>query len=107
MPPWLLIWIARWASGERFRKATPAERGFFSAYFMLVPPLGAAFVLFGRKFLDNAPVALVTIWVISFSLVMFFVPYLWGKFVPEKISWTLGAVIWAAILFMALTGRLT
>jgi hypothetical protein len=37
MPPWLLIWIARLASGERFRNATPKELRWFGGLFALVP----------------------------------------------------------------------
>ena len=36
MPSWLFIWIARFVSGERLRKATPSECRWYGGIFMKV-----------------------------------------------------------------------
>ncbi|PYK00606.1 MAG: hypothetical protein DME23_06705 [Verrucomicrobia bacterium] len=101
------VWIARFLSGERFRKATPEERRFFSAYFLFVPLWGAFFVWFGITFMDTARAVSLWMCVTTFGVVLFFGSHYWGKFVPEKVSWILGGIIWAVVVCLALTGVLT
>src|SRR5208282_4140596 len=54
MPPWLYIWIARFGSGEQFRKATPADWRFHTGFFVLVPIYMIVGVYFGHSFLERA-----------------------------------------------------
>jgi len=101
MPPWLLIWFARWSSGERFRKATPADWRFHLGFFVLFPIYMVVGVYFGHSFLDRAGAVL--IWLAAtLSLIIFLVVgYLWARFVPAVVSFALGIIAWAAFAWMS------
>ncbi|MGC3991256.1 MAG: hypothetical protein QM796_16565 [Chthoniobacteraceae bacterium] len=102
MPPWLLVWIIRWISGERFRKATPEDyRYHFGAFFW-----SGVFMIFGtvfgEHFLDHA--SAVSLWmaaVVSMS-VLLCCTLLWARLVPAAVSLGLAVVAWGAFVWLAL-----
>jgi len=106
MPPWLLIWIARFASGERFRKATPKELRWYSSAFAFVPIWLVLFVHVGHSFLDGA--SAVGIW--FYMMGCFFVAALWlavwVRFVRAVVSWVVAAIVWIVTLCLVFTGRI-
>jgi uncharacterized membrane protein len=101
MPPWLYIWIARVASGERFRKATLADWRFHSGFFLLFPIFIIVGVYFGHSFLDRAGAVL--IWLVAtLSLIIFLVVgYVWARFVPAVVSLAFGIIAWAAFAWLS------
>jgi hypothetical protein len=102
MPPWLLLWFARWASGERFRKATPedyrTEFGslFFVGAFMIVG------TIFGRRFLDQASSVRIWVWMTIAMCVLVFGAIVWARRVPALVSLVLGIVTWGVFVWLAL-----
>jgi Na+/melibiose symporter-like transporter len=102
---WNLLF--RILSGERFRKATAAERSFYSAYFLFIPIWGAFFVWFATKFMSRANSFSLWVFVTVAGIILIFGSFNWGRFVPEKVTWILGGIVWAITLFLALTGRIT
>jgi len=103
MPPWLIIWISRFARGERFRKATESERRFGSAFFFLIPVFGGiTFAVFNH----NQNTSAFAIWVslTVFGSAMLFGSFILARFVPAKICWTIGAVLWLTVVILALMG---
>jgi hypothetical protein len=99
MPPWLTIWIIRFVSGERFRKATPRDNRFWSGFFFLFPIYFFVMMAFERPFLHNA--SAVTIWLVltPVCVALVFGSFLWARLVPARISWTLAAVAWPVLLW--------
>jgi hypothetical protein len=102
----LWIWFLRLLSGERFRKATPAEQRFFSAYFLFIPIFGGLFVKVGIAFMKTTGFVSNWLFATALGVVLIFGSYYWGKFMPAKISWILGGIIWAIVIGLALSGRL-
>jgi len=102
MPPWLAIWIARIASGERFRKATSEDYRlhfgslFFSGVFMIVG------MTFGRRFLDHASSVSIWIWATIAMCALVFGGITWARRVPAAVSLVLGIVTWGVFLWMAM-----
>jgi len=104
MPAWLLIWIARFASGERFRKATPEELRSNAAFFLFIPIWGACFVK-TLGFMDRSGVISIWLMVTAAGAVLLGGSHLWAKFVPAKFSWIMGGAVWAIVVILALLGR--
>ena len=105
----LFIIVFRILQGDRLRKPTPQEERFWAGFFFLIPLYfgGAALSMkYAKHFWDTAgEFQLLVAFIIAVS-VLFSGTRSWGKHVPAKISWTLGAIEWPVILFLALTGRL-
>jgi hypothetical protein len=109
MPPILIIWLARWASGERFRKAGPEELRRWAAIAAMMPLyFGAAIFSFkhAKHFWNTAGEFQLIIATSVVICVLFFGSKLWAQHIPAKISWILAAIGWALLFFLALTGRL-
>jgi hypothetical protein len=108
MPQILIVWLARWASGERFRKARPEELRRWAAVAAMIPLyFGAAMFSFkhAKHFWDTAG-ELELIGVSSVVIcVLFFGSKIWSRHIPAKISWILAAIGWPLLFFLALTGR--
>ena len=103
MPPWLAIWIARFASGERFRKATSEDyRLHFGSLFLsgVVMIVG---MTFGGRFLDHSNS--VSIWICATiaMCILVFGSFAWARCVPAAISLVLGIITWGVFVWMALT----
>ena len=102
----LLNWIIRFFRGERLRKATPGEHRYYSAYFLMLPVGAAVLMSFKKPLFDQANP--ITIWVVMiiFGVSLASTTFLWGRFVPARISWKIGGILWLAALILALSGRL-
>ena len=99
MPPWLTIWIARFASGERFRKATSHDYRLWAGFTFFIPVYFGLFMGFGRPFMDRA--SAVAIWSVltPVGVVLVFGSFLWARFVPAKVFWTLAVIAWSLMLW--------
>jgi hypothetical protein len=101
MPPWLIIWIARFTSGEGFRKATPTDWRFHTGFFVLLPIFVIVGVCFGHSFLDRAGAVLIWLTATVAMIIFLAVGYIWARFVPAAISLVLGIIAWAAFAWFS------
>lgn len=101
MPPWLLIWIARLGSGERFRNATPADWRFHCGFFVLLPVFVIAGTSLLHSFFNHAGAVLV--WPVTAVAVMVFAAagYFWARIVPAVVSLVLGILAWGAFAWFS------
>ncbi len=106
MPPWLAIWIARFASGERFRKATAEDYRLHFASFFFGGVLMIVTMTFGQRFLDHA--GSVGIWICATVVmcVLVFGAFAWARRVPAVVSLVLGIVTWGVFVWIALRATL-
>jgi hypothetical protein len=102
---WLTLFTARAATGERWRKATPAERRWYAGWFLFIPIFLSAFSHLGHALLDNAGSFILWVYMTAAGVGTFFGLVLWGRHVPAAISVALGVAVWAVALWMAFTGR--
>jgi hypothetical protein len=106
----LFIILFRVLQGDRLRKPTPDEEQRWSAVFLLV---AAGFGLAGISmkvasgFWERAGTFALTVAMAVAVCAFWFGTNFLGRHVPAKISWTAGAIAWATLFFLALTGRLT
>ena len=103
---WLVSFVLRLLMGERFRKATPAELRWYSAFFAFMPIGGTLFVYLGHSYLDQAGAVGIWFYAMGCILVALLWLALWTRFVSANISWWIGGIVWAITLWLALTGRL-
>jgi len=89
-----------------FRKARPGELRWYSAFFAFIPIWGALGIYFGHSYLDRAAPLRLWLYATSALLVLSVWLWVWAKFVPAKVSWSIGAVVWLITLWLALTDRL-
>jgi hypothetical protein len=103
MPPWIAIWIARFASGERFRKATSRDYRLHFGSLFLGGVLMIVGMTFGRRLLDHA--SGVSIWTSATVALcaLVFGAFAWARRVPAAVSLVLGIVAWGVFVWMALT----
>jgi hypothetical protein len=106
MPPWLIIWIVRLCSGERFRKATPGELRTFGAVFVLLPAGLAGMGLLGHRILDRGTYWSILLYTAATVIVLWTAFKVWARFIPAKVSWILGGMEWVTLFYLALSGRL-
>ena len=106
MPPWLIMWIARFASGERFRKATPRELRLGSAMFAFAPIFIFIFGYLGHSFLDRLSAVGIWFYIMGSLLVAGLCLSGWVKLVPAVVSWIIAAIAWITALCLAFAGRL-
>jgi hypothetical protein len=102
---WVVSLITRIINGERFRKATPSEYRFYSAFFMFMPVFLILGAELGKPIFDSAKPIGIWIFFTSVWSVFFFGLLFWSKRVPAKISWTLGGVIWAITIYLATANK--
>ena len=102
MPPWLIIWIARWASGERFRKATSEDYRLHFGAFFLTGVLAFLGMTLGKPILDHASAFI--IWMVAtVSIVLcFFGVIAWARLVPAAVSLLLAIVTWGGLVWFML-----
>lgn len=104
MPGWLFIFIGRWISGERFRKATSKDyRLHFGAFFlsglMMLIFLGTGLV---SSFLDRADaLSLGVAWTVVVALLVFG-SFTWARIVPAAVSLILAILTWAIFVWIML-----
>ena len=102
MPPWLTVWIARWLSGERFRKATSRDyRIHFAGLFFT-----GAFVVFmqafGQPFMNHASAFRLWLAATVTIIVLLVAGFTWARFCPAALSLALGIIAWGAFVCLAL-----
>lgn len=101
MHEWLILFIARWLSGERFRKARTEDYrlGFGSLFltgiFMIVG------TVLGGHFLDRA--SFVSIWIVATvaTCFLFFGIIVWARLVPAAVSLILAIMTWGVVIWLA------
>jgi hypothetical protein len=107
---WLLNLLHRIASGEPYRKANQRELRFFGAIFASVPIWVLLIILFSKaeeSYLHKAGTAGICFyWAGGAGLVALWI-WLWVKFVPTAVSWTVAAVAWGILIVLAIAGKLS
>lgn len=102
MPPWFLVWIGRWLSGERFRKATSQDYRlhfaglFFSGIWMIVV------TAFGQRFLSHAGAVSIWIAAVVAMTVLFLGTFALARVLPAAVSLVLGIIVWAVFALLVL-----
>lgn len=102
---WFYLFLARLASGERWRKATPREKRYFGGVFLLIPIVFTLLLILQRshsRILRIFDSGAVTLW-FAFTagvLAAFFGCIAWGKYVPVRISVALAILAWITLLFL-------
>jgi len=104
--PWLSLFILRLLMGERFRKATPSELRWYSAWFAFLPIWLALSVEIGHSYLDRAGPIGIWLYAMSIIVVGFLWLAAWAKFVSSTVSWWIGGIVWVIALRLAFSGRL-
>ena|ERR1700675_336022 len=99
MPPWLAIWIARFASGERLRPGERADYRYWFGVLFLFPAEVLLFVWFCSPFLKRSGVI---IWLVltAFGVLSLFSALLWAKYVPAALSLVLAVVAWSSAFWI-------
>lgn len=101
---WFYIFL-RLASGERWRKATPAEKRFYAGAFFFVPiPFTLLLLLqhFHSRILNVFDSGALTLWV-AFTLAVSTATLgciAWGRHVPVRISLILAVIAWFVLFFL-------
>jgi len=106
MPPWLAIWIARFAAGERFQRADRIDYRIWFGLFFLLPVGVALWVYYGQSYVSRA--SGMGVWFLLFISMLVFLAFstLWARFVPALISLLLGIVTWFVAFWLAWHGKL-
>jgi len=105
----LFLLAFRILQGERLEKPTPEQERRWAVFFVLIAVyfgLGALSIRCARHFWDTAGAFTLTVVAAIVVSILVFVPRLWGRHVPAKVSWVLGAIAWTVLFLLALTGRL-
>lgn len=76
LPPWLLVWMLRYACGERFRKVIREEMRLGATLFFLSPLYIIAFVKLGRPVLDQGSGLAVWLLVVASLAVLWVITWL-------------------------------
>lgn len=100
----LINLLVRLASGERLRKATPEEMRYYGAFFLLIPVCGGLFMALGTSMLDKAGILVIWLWFTALGGSLVFGTFFLARYVQAKISWTVGAILWATVVCLALIG---
>ena len=102
---WFYLFLARLLTGERLRKATPADRRYFSLLFFFVPVAFITLLMLQRfhsrilRFFDLGAVTLWVAFTVGVSVVVFGVLAL-SSYVSSKISMALAVFAWLILLFL-------
>jgi hypothetical protein len=105
----LYILLIRILTGERLRKPTPEEERRWAGLFLFIAVyfgLMALSVRYARHFMDTVSAFTLTVIAAVAVCVLWFVPKIWGRYVPANVSWVLGAIAWPVLFLLALTGHL-
>lgn len=97
MPPWLYVWIFRFARGERLEKAKPYDYRYWYGVLTLTPAWIAAFALTppGEKIMSQGSIFAVWAYMVSGMIALWISLLLWAKWVPAKIGLIVGICVWA------------
>ena len=102
MPPWLIIWIARWASGERFRKATSEDYRLHFGAFFLAGVLALLAMTLGERILDHASALIIWIFATACIVLCVFGAIAWARLVPATVSLLLAIITWGGLVWFML-----
>src|ERR1051326_7075451 len=102
MPPWLLVWIARWNSDERFRKATSEDYRFQFGSLFIGGVFMVAATMFGHSFLEHAIAMRIWICATIAISVLVFGAITWTRWIPAEVSLELAIVAWGAFVWIVL-----
>ena len=102
---WFYLFIARLATGERWRRATPAEKSYFAGLFFFIPAGFTLLLVLERchsRILRLFDSGALTLWVAGTVGVAtaFFGCVAWSKHVPIRISMVLAIITWFVLLFL-------
>ena len=103
--PWLLTFLFRLASGERFRRATPAERRWYGGFFVFLPIFLYSFSHIGHSFLNTASPMGIWCYMMGGILVLGASLFVWSRYVPAIGSVVLGIIVWVITIWMSMSGR--
>jgi hypothetical protein len=93
-------------SGEPYRKSTPAQIRWGTAIVAFLPVPFFLLLRYGIKYLDRASSLGAWLYTLGGLFAFFCFLFAWTKNVPVIVSWILGAVIWALMLWMSFTGKI-
>jgi hypothetical protein len=105
----LFFLLFRILQGDRLRKPTAEEERQWAGLFLLVAlyaGLVALAIKYASHFLDTVSAFTLTVIAAVVVSVLMFVPRVWGRHVPAKVSWILAAIAWPVLFLLALTGHL-
>jgi len=97
----------RFAAPNLVGKAKPKELRLGAAFIAFMPLWGALFVYCGASYLDKAGPVVLWFYVMGAIFVLTLWLWIWTRFVPAKVSWCIGGIIWSVTLWLAFTNRLT
>lgn len=104
MPPWLLVWLFRFARGERWRKSTPGDKRIGAGMFLLVAMVFIAVELTNHfdhdrtGFLDTASPLKLWMAMTAFIIVILLGLLFWVQKVSARLSTILAIIAWAVLL---------
>ena len=102
---WLYLFIARLVGGERWRKATPAERRYFAGVFFFVPVAFMLLLVLQRshsrilRFFDSGALPLWIVFTVGISATMFCC-IVWSRHVSARTSLVLAILAWFVLLLL-------
>lgn len=100
MPPWLTLWITRFAAGERMRRGESADYRYWFGVLFLFPVTVGLFMKFGIQLFDRSAL-IVWLGVTLFGVASFFIARLWARFVPAIVSLWLAVIVWTVGFWLA------
>jgi hypothetical protein len=103
---WIFSLLTRIASGEHYRKATPAERRWYFSGFMFLPVFAFCVGRFGNSYLRRAGPVGVWFFMMAFVLIFGAILVFWTRYIPAIVSLILGVGVWGVTIWMSITGRL-
>jgi hypothetical protein len=86
--------LFRILSGERYRKATPAERRWYGAAFVFLPIFLLGFAFLGNSYLERAGGFGIWLYAMACLLVAALVIAAWARYVPPRVSAIAALVVW-------------
>ena len=102
---WLYLFLARLVTGERWRKARPAEKGFAAAFLLFIPVAFTLVLLLERlhsrifRLFDSGALTLWMLFTAGASAATFGC-IAWSRYVPIRISIVLAVLAWLVLLFL-------
>ena len=101
MPPWIYVWILRYALGERMEKTQPKDYRHWFGIFALFPVWIVTFAQnpIGRDILDKGSMLAVWAYGVVFMITLILTQILWGRWVKARVSLILAVVTWPTVFW--------